>query len=126
MIWLDIASIVFVCVTMNHLGLMGIIEGIIGKTLPILNCPKCGSFWFTLIYIIGKMGILGSPSIPIVLAISFIASYSAIWLELLEGYIDTLYLKVYEKITANNNNDTFASDSNDGDSESTVSKLQQN
>lgn len=33
-----------------------------------------------------------------VLVISSIASYAAIWLELFEGYIDTLYKKLYDKI----------------------------
>lgn len=33
-----------------------------------------------------------------VLAISSLASYAAIWLELFEGYIDTLYKKLYDKI----------------------------
>ena len=96
MIWIDIASIVFVCVTMNHLGLIGKIEEICGK-LPIIHCPKCCSFWTTLLY-----GLCGIDSLygelPIVLAVSFLASYSAIWLELLEGYIDVLYLKCYDKI----------------------------
>ena len=38
-----------------------------------------------------------------VLAISSLASYAAIWIELFEGYIDTLYKKLYDKIypTAN-------------------------
>jgi len=32
------------------------------------------------------------------LATSFLASYMAIWLELFEGYTDTLYAKLYDKI----------------------------
>ena len=93
---LDIASIVFVCVTMNHLGLIGKIEEIMGE-FPILNCPKCSSFWFSLIYCLLGM-CHGYGDIITSLAISFFASYSAIWLELLEGYIDTLYHKIYEQI----------------------------
>jgi hypothetical protein len=91
--WIDIASIVFVCVTMNHLGLITAIEKHIGYEFPILDCVKCSSFWLTLIYV-GMMS--GQPITT--LAVSFLASYIAIWLELLEGYIDTLYLKIYGKI----------------------------
>ena len=98
MYWTDIASIVFACVTMNHLGLIGTIEKGVGFRIPILNCPKCASFWFTLAYLMGKMGFLIFPQIPLVLAISFLASYSAIWLELMEGIIDTLYRKIYDKV----------------------------
>ena len=118
--WFDIASIVFICVTANHLGLIGAVEGILGKSIPILNCPKCASFWFTMIYTIGKMGF---SEIPLMLAISFLASYSAIWIELLEGYIDTLYLKIYGKITSEYSNDTLASDAERGNSDGTVSYM---
>lgn len=94
--WLDIASIVFVCVTMNHLGLIGKLEEIWGN-LPILNCPKCSVFWATLLYCL--WGICrGYGEIISSLAISFLSSYLAIWLELLEGFIDTLYNKFYDKI----------------------------
>ena len=92
--WIDIASIVFVCVTANHLGLVKAIEAISKKGIPIINCPKCASFWFILVY----MATVSEASAPSILAISFLASYSALWLELLEGYIDTLYLKLYDKI----------------------------
>jgi hypothetical protein len=82
---------------MNHLGLIKAIEEATERELPVINCPKCSSFWFTLIYAL--LGIKGFfREIPFVLAISFLASYMAIWLELLEGYIDTLYNKLYDKI----------------------------
>jgi len=115
--WIDIASIVFVCVTMNHLGLITAIEKHIGYEFPILDCVKCSSFWLTLLYV-GMM----SGQLITTLAISFIASYTAIWLELFEGYIDTLYLRLYEKIYATSD-DTASADTNNGDSESTVSEL---
>jgi hypothetical protein len=115
--WIDIASIVFVCVTMNHLGLITAIEKHIGYEFPILDCVKCSSFWLTLIYV-GMMS--GQPITT--LAVSFLASYIAIWLELLEGYIDTLYLKIYGKIYTTSD-DTASADTNNGDSESTVSEL---
>ena len=90
--WLDIASITFVCVTMNHLGLIGKLEEIMGE-LPILNCPKCSTMWLVLVYTL-----FASHEVVTSLAISFLCSYSAIWIELFEGYIDTLYNRLYDKI----------------------------
>ena len=113
--WIDIASIVFVCVTMNHLGLIGKIESIVEAKLPILNCPKCASFWLTLTYLVAV-----DEMVTKTLAVSFLASYSAIWFELLEGFIDTLYLKLYGKIYTTSY-DTPASDPNGGHSASSVS-----
>ena len=90
---LDIASIVFACVTANHLGLIKAVEGTIGYKLPILNCPKCSTFWVTLTY-----SVTTCEEATKMFAISFLASYMAIWFELFEGYIDTLYNKIYDKI----------------------------
>ena len=118
--WIDIASIVFVCVTMNHLGLMAAIEGVVRHDFPVINCPKCCTCWSVLAYmIITGHGIIMS------LAVSFLASYTAIWLELLEAYLDTLYLWLYGKITSTDNEDT-ASDGTDGyDAAGPVSGLQE-
>ena len=102
--WMDVAGIVFACVTMNHLGLIGKIEEIMGKELLILNCPKCSSFWSVLIYTA-----ITSHSVVTPFATSFLASYVAIWLELLEAYIDTLYLRLYDKIYPTSDNTAAAS-----------------
>ena len=119
--WIDIASIVFVCVTMNHLGLIGKIEEVSGKVIPILNCPKCASFWATLIY--GLWGMCrGYGDFVNILAISFLSSYIAIWLELFEGFIDTLYLKLYGKIYKTSDN-APATNPDKGNSASTLPKL---
>ena len=91
--WIDIASIVFVCVTMNHLGLVKAIEDAIDRELRIVNCPKCLSCWGVLAYTV----ITSCELIPS-LAISFLASYIAIWLELFEGFIDKLYTKLYANL----------------------------
>ena len=117
--WIDIACIVFACVTANHLGLIKAIEKVTERDLVIINCPKCLTFWVTLIYCFGKT----EAHTVAVLAMSFLASYVAIWVELFEGYIDTLYNKVYEKIYPDIDNDTTASDADDGYSASTVSEL---
>ena len=106
--WIDIASIVFVCVTMNHLGLIGAVEDVIHRKLWIVDCPKCSTFWGVLAYTA-----ITTQDIITSLAISFLSSYAALWLELFEGFIDTLYLKIYGKIY-NTSDNTSAADSDDG------------
>ena len=118
--WIDIAGIVFIAVTMNHLGLVKAIEDTIDRELRIVNCPKCLTFWSALAY-----SVITSRNAIASLAISFLASYTALWLELLEGYIDTLYIKVYEKIYPNTDTDTTASDPGNGYSDGSVSELRQ-
>lgn len=113
--WTDIASIVFVSVTVNHLGLIGKLEEMLGK-LPILDCPKCLTFWSVIVY---ELWCVGFSDIPTMLAISFLASYAAIWLELFEGYIDTLYLRLYDKIYDTKDNTLTAADF-DGDTTGTM------
>lgn len=115
--WMDIAGIVFVCVTMNHLGLVGAAEEMIGRKIPIVNCPKCSTMWATLVYLFGETEKCGLVA---VLAISFLASYAAIWVELLEGYVDIIYMKLYEKIY-HTSNDTPAADADGGYSAGSVS-----
>jgi hypothetical protein len=117
--WTDIVSIVFVCVTINHMGLVSAIEQTIGRDIPILNCPKCCTFWCVLLYSCGH----ATTHITMVLAISFLCSYLAIWLELLEAYIDTLYMKCYEKITEGDSEREAATDADKGNSKGTVPKL---
>ena len=116
--WIDIACIVFVCVTANHLGLVKAIEDHYDTELPIINCIKCFTFWCTLVY----TALALKDAIP-VFAISFLCSYLAIWLELLEGYIDTLYDKVYEKIYQPTADNAPASDADKGNSAGSVSEL---
>ena len=115
--WIDIACIVFVCVTANHLGLIGKLEEIKGE-LPIINCSKRFSFWSTLAY---ELWFVGFSDIPLVLAVSFLASYLALWVELFEAYIDTLYMKVYEKIYKHSADDKAATDADNGYTTSTLS-----
>ena len=116
--WTDIACIVFVCVTANHLGLVSAVEDAIGHRLPVLNCPKCLTFWTTASY--GALNVIGALA---VLAISFLASYMAIWLELAEGYVDTLYMKLYGKIYITSDN-APAADTDNGDSAGSMPELQ--
>ena len=104
MMWVDIASIVFVCVTANHLGLVKAIEDTFDRELPIVNCVKCFSYWSVLFYTL-----FVTRNAIASLAISFLAGYAAIWLELFEGMIDKLYSMLYEKIFTDPDNDTSSS-----------------
>ena len=99
---IDIVSIVFVCVAVNHLGLVSAIEKRIGKRLIVLNCCKCLSFWATFTY-----SIFHTRTIP-TLAISFLAAYAALWVELLMYRIDKLYLNCYGKISKSGSADNKA------------------
>ena len=116
MMWVDIASIIFACVTMNHLGLVKAIEERLGKELPIINCVKCATFYPTLLY---SLFVLRNPFTS--LAISFLASYMALWLELFEGFIDSLYMKLYEKIYSDTSDDTPSAIRGESDTDSSVS-----
>ena len=93
--WMDIACIVFVCVTVNHLGLIAAIKTVTRcHRLPVLDCPKCLTFWATLCYQL----VTDCHQLPPMLAISFLSAYAAIWLELFEGVTDKIYQKIYDKI----------------------------
>lgn len=89
----NIAMIVFACTAMNHLGLIGAAEEVLGRKLPVLNCCKCSSFWASL-----ACGLYYGEDVITILAISFLASIAAIWLELGLGYMDKIYDKAYVKI----------------------------
>ena len=97
--WRDIAAIMFVCTTVNHLGLISAIERVIKHSLPVINCPKCITFWSVLAY---EVWYVGFPDIHIAFAISLLCSYLAIWLELIMYAIDTLYNKIYGILEKNN------------------------
>ena len=93
------AAVVFACTTVNHLGLIAAIERVIRRRMPVLDCPKCLTFWSTLLLGMSGDGLPAHPScLARLLAISILCAYLAVWLELLEGYIDTLYTKLYDKI----------------------------
>lgn len=120
--WIDIASIVFACTAANHLGLVKAIEEVIDVDLPIVNCPKCFTFWCVLCYGCKSVVTYGT-GIAEVFAISFLCAYIAIWVELGMGYIDTLYTTLYEKIYTNGKDYEASTDTYDGDSAGSVSEL---
>ena len=112
----------FSCVAANHLGLIEAMEKVIRHSIPIANCPKCLTFWMVLF-----TTFFSGYDMVAALAISFLCSYSAIWLELGMGFIDFLFNKVYEKIySSTDTSDTFAADADNEHSDSTVSDLSEN
>lgn len=116
--WSDIASIVFACVAMNHLGLISAIEKVLKRSLVIINCVRCFTFWCVLAY----MAIM-TRDVILSVAVSLFCAWIALWLELGMGMIDFIYNKVYEKIYPNSENDTPATDPDKGDSPGTVPEL---
>lgn len=93
MCWIDILLLVLSATLANHLGLIEAIESVLHFKIPILNCPKCCSFWLVLAY-----SLLRGQELVVSVAVSFLSAYSAVWLELLCGTIDYLYNKLYENI----------------------------
>lgn len=96
MYWTDIAAAVTFSTAVNHLGLIAAVERVVHCKLPVVNCPKCLTFWGTLALGLSGDGTAANPSALIrLLAISILSSYLAIWLELIMYAIDTLYNKIY-------------------------------
>ena len=104
MCWSDIAAIVFVCTTINHLGLVAAVERIVRRRLPVVNCPKCLAFWSVLILGLSGDGISAANPSGVVhwLAISLLAAYAAVWLELFMYSIDTFYNRIYDTLSKYN------------------------
>lgn len=118
MAWSDIAWIVVACTSANHLGLIAAVERVLHCRLPVVNCPKCLTFWSTLAYLLacflvgddvqlrGSLIAIHLPAVPRMFAVSFLAAYSALWLELIMYFIDTLYNSIYDNIDKNNRKET--------------------
>ena len=111
--WLDVLMIVFSAVAANHLGLVAAAESVVHHRLPVLNCPKCAAFWLVLAYGFGyeicftttrhfvdvnDMVAYHFEYILKLIAVAFLSAWSAVWLDLLMGIIDQLYIKVYDTI----------------------------
>ena len=95
MILIDVICIVFACTAANHLGLVQAIEIVTGRTMYVVNCSKCFSFWCALLYMMWSVGF---SDIPLVFAVSFLSAWSAVWFDLMMAYIDKQYLRFYDTI----------------------------
>ena len=118
---LDTALLTFSCVAANHLGLITAAENVLKRNLPIVNCPKCFTFWCVLFTtVLSGWNMIGA------LAVSFFFAYLAIWLELLMGFFAVLYDKYYEKIyTKTASGHTIATDADKDYADGDVSDLQE-
>lgn len=99
MIVLNALMITFSATAINHLGLMAAVEEVFDRRLPVINCPKCLSFWATLTYGCSVCcdSIAALPSaLPHLFALSLLCAWLAVWLDLAMGIIDKLYIKVYD------------------------------
>lgn len=99
MIVINALMITFSATAINHLGLVAAVEEMFDSRLPIVNCPKCLSFWATLTYGCSVCcdSIAALPSaLPHLFAISLLCAWLAVWLDLAMGIIDHLYIKVYD------------------------------
>lgn len=112
------ALLTFSFTAANHLGLVSKIEELTGHNLPVINCPRCASFWSILLYCIVASGnVIGA------VAMSFFFAYLALWLELAMCVVDYLYKKIYEKIISDSASDKAAASTHDGDAASPLPKL---
>lgn len=93
--WNEAAMIMFSCVAVNHLGLVAAIEDIVRRSLPVINCPKCLTFWCILAYMMLHVGFADMPK---VIAASFLFAYLSLWLQLLLAFTDRLFNYLYDKI----------------------------
>ena len=109
----DVLLITFSATAANHLGLVAAVEKVISLRLHIMNCPKCAAFWLVLIYGLGceinfttthhfvdanDMVACHFEHILELFAAAFLSAWSAVWLDLIMGIIDQLYLYIYDKI----------------------------
>ena len=111
-----VIALTFIAVAINHMGLVEAVEKVIGKRLLIVGCTKCAAFWMTLAYNL----YISREVIPSA-AMAFLYSYLALWLELLMGQVDSIYIKCYEKIVSNADAGKAATDPDEGDATGSLS-----
>lgn len=95
MYWSDILLLTLSCTLANHLGLVEAVEKVIKHKIPILNCSMCASFWCVLLY-----SLFNGRAVIVSVAVSFLCAYSAVWLELLCGFVDVIHDEIYENLYA--------------------------
>lgn len=73
----------------HHLGLSEAMSKVISK---VLKCPRCLSFWTVLLVLV-----LHRYNVFFAIGLSLLMAYLAIWSELLLGYLNQLYEKLWQK-----------------------------
>ena len=92
--WKDVASLTVCCVLFVQMGLADAILEELRLKAGLLSCPKCLTFWSTLLWQIFH----GQPALAALTA-SFLFSYAALWLALIYDYLAIIYNKAYESIS---------------------------
>ena len=90
----EAALITISCVLFIKMGLADAVQEILHIGFRIVSCPKCLGFWVCLMW-----NALHDYDILESVAVSFICSYSALWLSLIYDVMATLYNYIYEQIT---------------------------
>lgn len=90
--------ITFSAVAANHLRLVTAVEKVIRHSLPIVNCPKCATFWGVLIYGAAEANssLFTIHSSLQILAVAFLCAYLSLWVNLLFAIIDHYFNKIYD------------------------------
>lgn len=90
--------IAFCCTAMNHLGLVGAAERLLSHPIPVVNCSKCSTFWLTLMHGVCYHCGFSHRCLVMAVAVAFLMSYIAIWMELAMGCIDKVYYRIYDAL----------------------------
>lgn len=91
---LGIASVFVSCVLFIHMGLGDAISEKLDIDFILLKCVKCITFWSTLAYAILFTKITWTACI----AIAFLASYAALWADLVLSKVASIYDEKYNEI----------------------------
>ena len=94
----DITMLTFSCVAANHLGLVAAIERVLKRSIPVVNCPKCFTFWAVLF-----TTAFSGWNIVSALSVSFLCAYLSLWIQLLMAFIDRKYNHLYDTIFSTDN-----------------------
>ena len=103
--WKEAAEIMASCVLFIGMGLEAEIERILSCRFKVLSCPKCLTFWSVLIF-----GVVTGHGMVETIAVSFLFSYTALWLSLLCDELTLLYNEIYETITKQTEGDSAATE----------------
>jgi hypothetical protein len=91
------ALITVSCVLFVQMGLSEAALGLLHIRSRILSCPKCLTFWSTLLW-----SLLSGHDVLLSIAASFICAYAAMWAALLIDGMTVIYNKCYESISKTN------------------------
>lgn len=91
---LGMVSIFISCVLFIHMGLGEAICDTLHIDFILFRCVKCLTFWSMLIFSV----IFTELQWPVCIAVSFLASYAALWTDLALSKIAKIYDNEYEKI----------------------------